>query len=499
MISLNCVQLASIDSSTKGLASASSKSSSDTSQDFNTTLKKSSDNSQNRTSKVQDVSDSKSADEITEDSNDTSKDIKSVNKDGSSKKVELSEKLKGDLKKAGFSDEDIKELEEKLSQGSISENSLMYLINVLLKNDDNLNLQGNSSDFTDEISNKISSEISQNLNYITADNKEQNTGFSSEDIVSKVVKENLNDLCDILEQFGTSKEFDKKLMEKLSSNILSKLAQEGNVSDKVKSEVNAALSKELNLNTLQEGSIGNLYGFKIQNQDTSNQVNINTANLFTSAKEESSENISKKGSNNSSAGNNESFTGSRTSSSEEDVLKKIIEGDTGDRISKAINFMSQFKSLNTDNSIQNLQDIVINKNSFDSDIIKTLKYMDVNNVKELTVKINPKELGEITINLTMQEGKLKAVLTASNKEAYNLLNANLQDISNKIQTNDIKIQGLSLNIYNEDATFFRDESGKEQYKDNSGQNKNSTLNNISEDREIVQNNYYDNNNVNILA
>ncbi|WP_368487898.1 flagellar hook-length control protein FliK [Clostridium sp. BJN0013] len=494
MIDLNSIQLNNTVSSTK--VNNSSKTSKDTSNDFSTLLKTSSDNS---TVKNKDTSVDKVKNETLKD-NDGDK--TSVDKNLSDKKVELNEKVKGELKKAGFSEEDIENLEKDLSQGNISQNALMYLINILFKSEnnstDNLNLQGNNDEFIEQISNKISSEILQNLNYITAGNKEQNTIFTSDDMISKVIKENVNDLSDILEQFGTSQEFNNKLIEKLNTSILAKLSSEESIYDKVKSEINTALSKELNLSNPQEETIDNLSELKIQNQYNSNKIDVNKATLATSPQEISSDNIENNNSSNSSEKNGQSSTGNGAKN-EENILQKIIEGGSEDKISKVTNFMTYFKNMDTNNPIQDLGEMAINKNSFNSDMIKTLKYMDINNVKELTVKINPKELGEITINLTMQEGKLKAVLTASNKEAYNLLNANLQDLSNKIQTNDIKVQGLSLNIYNEDATFFRDESGKEQHQDSSQQNKNSSLNNLVEDENKVQNDYYYNNNVNILA
>ncbi|BAH06107.1 flagellar hook-length control protein FliK [Clostridium kluyveri] len=494
MIDLNSIQLNNTVSSTK--VNNSSKTSKDTSNDFSILLKTSSDNSDNNTVKNKDTSVDRVKNETLKD-NDGDK--TSVYKNSSDKKVELNEKVKSELKKAGFSEEDIENLEEDLSQGNISQNALMYLINILFKSEsnsiDNLNLQGNNDEFIEQISNKIVDEVLQNLNYISSADKEQNVAVVSSDVISKVIKENVTDLSNILEQFGTSQEFNDKLIEKLNSSISARLSQEGSIYDKVKSEINTALKKELSLSTPQEENISNLSVLKLQSQYDSSKMDADNTVLPTS-----SQGVSNNNSGDSEEKNAQSSMGNGTAKSEEGILQKIIDaGSSEDKISKVTNFMTHLKNVDTNNSVQNLGEMVINKNSFDSDIIKTFKYMDINNVKELTVKINPKELGEITINLTMQEGKLKAVLTASNKEAYNLLNANLQDLSNKIQTNDIKIQGLSLNIYNEDATFFRDESGKDQQQGSSQQNKNSTLNNIVEDEQGTQSDYYYNNNVNILA
>ncbi|MHC6179375.1 flagellar hook-length control protein FliK [Clostridium sp. JNZ X4-2] len=476
------------------------KSQLDNSNDFENTLKKSSQDitkaSQIRNSD-ENISQSKVAGGSINDK--VPADEKNENK-----KENLDEKLKEDLKKAGFSDEDIKKLEAKVSEGDIDENSLIYLLNILLPHKENL--KGTDDELVDKISDeisdkigdkigsKISSQILKNLQSIMAEeNTVQNKNLPEENIVDKIVKKNAGEFSDVLQKLGVNQEFSEKLTEKLSSSILSKLSNgqdlQQSVYNKIKNEINSALAGQMNLNNQEGKSSVNLSGFKVQNINQEGQTNlINT--LVVPQNEDISQNDSGK----SGDKNSEAFTGN-----DDKILKRIMEGGTGDKISKAANFMSQFTSVNTDNTVENLKNLVINQNSLDSDVIKTLKYMDVNNIKELTVKVNPKELGEITINLVMEEGKLKAVITASNKDAYNLLNSNLQDLSNKLQTNDIKVQSFSLNLYNEDATFFRDESKKGQQQNSSGQNKELSVDNISAKEEVTEDDYYYDNNVNILA
>lgn len=123
--------------------------------------------------------------------------------------------------------------------------------------------------------------------------------------------------------------------------------------------------------------------------------------------------------------------------------------------------MSHLKNstdINELSSNETLGKLVINKNTMNTDIIKSIKYMELNNVKDLTVKIMPKELGEVFIKLTMEGGIMKANIGASTKDAYNLLNSNMQLIEDKLQNSGIKVQELSLNIYNEDTTFFKQSS-----------------------------------------
>jgi len=201
-----------------------------------------------------------------------------------------------------------------------------------------------------------------------------------------------------------------------------------------------------------------------------------------------SENISKNAIVNSSDSKNDSKS-SKNNSFEEKFLKNLLSGDKEDtKISKVVSFMNQFEPVKTLDTakVQNTG-LVINKNNIELDVIKSVKFMELNNIKDLTVKMNPKELGEITIKLTMDSGIMKASILAQNKDTYTLLNHNIQDISDRLKNMDIKIQSLDINVY-EDSTFFsKDSSAKDS---NSEQNNKSKTNNDSEEDDIsIGNNY----------
>lgn len=158
-----------------------------------------------------------------------------------------------------------------------------------------------------------------------------------------------------------------------------------------------------------------------------------------------------------------------TKNSDDNFLKSLVSDDKSDtKINKATVFMNHMNNINNikdDNMVAATDKVVINKETFTADIIKSVKFMALNNMKELTVKIMPKELGEVIIKVNMEGGAMKASVTASNKEAYNILNSNLQDITSKLENTDIKIQNFTIDIYNGDTTFFKENS-----KNNSGEN-----------------------------
>lgn len=147
---------------------------------------------------------------------------------------------------------------------------------------------------------------------------------------------------------------------------------------------------------------------------------------------------------------------------DDNILKNILQQDNGTKkqegkVNFLMNFMNSAKSGDTEAAKQNGQ-VVVNRATFADDLFKAIKFIDTNNLKELKVNIKPKELGELAISVTMESGKLKASISAGSKEAYNLLNSNLADIKNSLSTNDIKIQDVSISIYNGDTTFFKDGS-----------------------------------------
>lgn len=201
--------------------------------------------------------------------------------------------------------------------------------------------------------------------------------------------------------------------------------------------------------------------------------------------------------------------------SDDEANREGYEFDLEDKIAEEDKLLSKILGEDDKNSFTNLLSSIdkglenpselaaapkgIYRHTFNSDIIQSVKYMLRNSVEELSVKIYPKELGELTIKIISEEGIMKAELRATSKETYNLLNANLQEIKSNLQEQNLKIQEVSINIYNEDTTFF---SGEKQNSSNSQENKseNKVIGIYSEGEleEAVEEASMDNN-LNILA
>lgn len=194
---------------------------------------------------------------------------------------------------------------------------------------------------------------------------------------------------------------------------------------------------------------------------------------------------------------------STSKDSGDEFLNNLLSNNKNDnQFSKVTAFMNQFSSVNTNAEAVSGEVPTINKATFVQDIVQSVKYMDLNNMKELTVKINPKELGEVIIRLTVENNQMKASIQTANKETYSLIHSSLADISSELNNQNIKIQDFSVNIY-DDTTYFGGENGKQgnesgnqsnKQKDNSG-----AYQGVMEIDEEENYNDANNNNVDILV
>lgn len=420
----------------------------------------------------------------------------------------VTKQMKNSLKEAGVSENDLnsiknlKDLKEYLSKNVLSENSKDILdINSLL---DMLSVLMNNSFSKNDILNlkeKISSDIETTLNNalqsISAGGKLTKENLSQvinsiKETVKDTIKTDLQNIQGKISNPNLPDDLADKLLDKIKQQIVSDVSSKpkGTVNDDILSKIQKELIVALN-----EG-FNDLKSKQNNSNDIINNLKAEVKNL--NVKESVVFAADKKNSQNSP---DDSQLDNKDSKTGDNFLKNLLSDNSNDKISKVTNFMSQFNNIRLDNNaISSIDNIVINKSNLSDDMIKAFRYMQSNNMKDLTVKINPKELGEVVINLTMEEdGVMKATVTASNKETYNLLNSNLTDITNKLQNSDIKIENLSLNIYNEDTTFFKDGSGSQGNNEEQKGRKSSGISGVSEENEELDSLSQINSNVNTLA
>ncbi|OPJ63274.1 flagellar hook-length control protein FliK [Clostridium oryzae] len=343
------------------------------------------------------------------------------------------------------------------------------------------------------------------LNALAASLKKNNSAL--EDILKKLSQDDKlsAQVKSIIQQYFKSKD-----SQKASLNPADILAA---VADQIKSEegttaasdlkefANAILSAFSGNSTKVQVAKGNstsslaemLMKFKLEQSTENVEVQANTP-----ANSDASESNNSGSKNHSNAELTESY-----SKSDDDVLSDFLkDNSTSDnKSSKVSMFMNMLKtdSKEAQTVAKAEQVVTVNKNTLVNDVVKSLKYMETNNLKELTVKINPKELGELTISVTMEAGKLKADITAQNRDSYNLLMANIAEIKENAASS-VKFQDVNVNIYNGDTTFFKDDSQKQNEEKSSNAKSSNTFKKINDDEsEDTLQEINDESNINVLA
>lgn len=146
--------------------------------------------------------------------------------------------------------------------------------------------------------------------------------------------------------------------------------------------------------------------------------------------------------------------GSKEDSKEDKFLNSLLDDTQDNSINNKINmFASRVEQLQGQNT-ENTQ-LSVNKVTFTNDVIKDVKYMAANNIKELSVKVNPGNLGEITIKMIQQDGVMKAHLKANSKETAELLLNNISEIKKELSEQNMKISEVNIELYNDDTTYFK--------------------------------------------
>lgn len=151
---------------------------------------------------------------------------------------------------------------------------------------------------------------------------------------------------------------------------------------------------------------------------------------------------------------------------------------------------------------KNLPAVTIRASNIGDDFIKMVKYLKNNNIEEIKVNINPKELGDMTIKLLKDSEATKVFIHVGKEETFNMLNKNLHDINKHLSDLGIKAKDIVVEMKSNDQNFFSDNlsqqfSKKEEQKKQKRNNRsnNTALNSV----EDLDENKIDESNLNILA
>lgn len=349
----------------------------------------------------------------------------------------------------------IQELKEKSEEDSTNKDEINEIIESLLNSLNNL------------LGLKDNSNVNQQLNLEIKDMSLETSGSDSLKV--------LNQLLELLSSENAKSSFDSESltsMKDLLSHLQGQLSDESKVSDKMKDGLGDIISKLT---------------------DMIDDANNNGKKVLT-LEEMLNKGYSQDQSSNESE-NNEMFSGKKETSKEDKFLNSLLDDNKDNSVDNKINlFASRTQNVQGQNTV--VRGLTVNKATFTQDLIQDVKYMSTNNLKELTVKVNPGNLGEITIKLIQEDGLMKANLKANSKETTALLSQNLAEIKKELGDQSIKISEVNIELYNDDTTFFKDGGfggtlSQEQRRDENKSSSTGTSRNsleIQNDEDIFENN-----------
>lgn len=176
-----------------------------------------------------------------------------------------------------------------------------------------------------------------------------------------------------------------------------------------------------------------------------------------------------------------------------DILSKISMTDQNNLFGKN-NFIKS-----EDKDLQNLLKSNV-ENNLNDETIKNIKLMKTEDIKELSIKLRPRELGDMHIKLLQENDTLKAVITVTDKDVYNLINKNISDLKQHLEAFNVKEIGIvvdSDNNYSSDSfdKNFEEHRNKNDHE-SSKKSKNKQENHISIEKDDI---HKKDNGLNLLA
>ena len=123
-------------------------------------------------------------------------------------------------------------------------------------------------------------------------------------------------------------------------------------------------------------------------------------------------------------------------------------------------------------------------------------------MESLNVKFNPRDLGEISINISKNNEESNLLITIDNDNVFDFVNKNIEDIKNHLKDTNIDIKDVFITVKSDNENLFSDNLNRGfNQESNFKQNKNNKFK--KDNQEIIDDltiNDYNNDdeNLNIL-
>lgn len=292
--------------------------------------------------------------------------------------------------------------------------------------------------------------------------------------------ENTKNILDAIENLHTSSESNYSLelnnndMKEIINNINYLINEGRNNSNKINESLNSLIDKIKNqIKDLDKSS-----------QEDSIYENLDTVGILNQSKIDE-------------------YKSSKGTSNDLEYLENIVSADDNSYINSFVG-INEFNTVYRNSTSNDIPQPVteIRQEFITEDIIKSVKYMKNSDLEELNVKLNPRNLGEISIKLSKNKEHSNLLITVDDNNILDLVNKNIEDIKKHLNDTDINIKDIVINVKSENENLFSDNLNKEFNQDRrfnqNNSNKNKKNNNqIIEELHNSEHNK-DDDNLNIL-
>ena len=138
-----------------------------------------------------------------------------------------------------------------------------------------------------------------------------------------------------------------------------------------------------------------------------------------------------------------------------------------------INFLNNIAMTNNNANLEvkteNLEPYVVRSEYIANDIVESINYLKVNNLEEIKVKMNPKDLGELHIKIIKENNVEKVFITLHNSESFKLVKDNVAEIKNHLNNLDINVNEVNVEMKSENRDDFSQNLNQQFNKGNNKQ------------------------------
>ena len=197
------------------------------------------------------------------------------------------------------------------------------------------------------------------------------------------------------------------------------------------------------------------------------------------------------------------YNNSKNENKDIDCLENILSSDENS-YTNSIGVFNKFNTVYNTNVNTYIEQPVseIRQEFISDDIVKAVKYIKSNDMESLNVKFNPRDLGEISINISKNNEESNLLITVDSDNVFDMVNENIQDIRNHLKDINIDVKDVVIAVKSNDENLFSDNFNRgfnQERNFKQGKNNNYVKDNEESMDDVIINEYSnDNDNLNIL-